>query len=59
MITHPPCPADAPNSCPITGTTTFTIELFKTVTKTAEIRTSNKSRVETRPSPPSPEAALS
>src|SRR5918997_4448262 len=45
-ITHPTCPSEAPNSSPMLGTTTLTIELFKTETKTAEIRTANSSRVE-------------
>src|SRR3712207_220986 len=45
-MTHPTCPSEAPNSSPMLGTTTFTIELFKTETKTAEIKTAKSSRVE-------------
>ena len=45
-MTQPTCPSEAPNSSCMLGTTTFTIELFKTETKTAEIRTANSSRVE-------------
>lgn len=43
---HPTCPSEAPNSSWMLGTTTLTIELFKTETKTAEIKTANSSRVE-------------
>src|SRR5918997_784006 len=45
-MTHPTCPSEAPNSSWMLGTTTLTIELFKTETKTAEIKTANSSRVE-------------
>ncbi len=40
-MTHPTCPAEAPNSSWMLGTTTLTIELFKTEMKTAEIKTAN------------------
>src|SRR5829696_293086 len=52
VITHPTCASDAPKSSLITGTATFTIELFITAMTTAEMRTTKSSRVETCWPPP-------
>jgi hypothetical protein len=47
VMTQPTCASDAPKSSLMTGTATFTIELFKTETKTAEMSTARSRRVET------------
>jgi len=57
-MTHPTCPGEAPNSSWMLGTTTLTIELFKTEMKTAEIKTANNNRVDP-PDPASPAPLLS
>ena len=37
-MTHPTCASEAPKSCLMRGTATFTIELLSTETNTAEVR---------------------
>jgi hypothetical protein len=46
-MTQPTCASDAPKSSFMSGMATFTIELLSTETKTAEMRTPIRSRVET------------
>src|SRR5918997_3481133 len=45
-MTHPTCPSEAPKSSWMLGTLTLTIEVFRTATKTVEIRTARSSRVD-------------
>jgi hypothetical protein len=46
-MTQPTCASDAPKSSLMRGIATFTIELLSTETKTPEVSTARRSRVET------------